>query len=290
VFDGDDELSGFVRRAVGYSITGQTSEQCFFILCGQGANGKSVLLEALRDVLGPYALDAGIDAFTDRPQHSESLAELAGRRFVTAAELREHTRLNEQRLKALAHGDTLSARFLYAKRFQFKPEGKIWLGLNHRPRVADDSVGFWRSVRLIPFRRQFLGAGADLGLTDKLRDESPGILAWAVRACCEWQQTGLGLPDAVVAATSEYEAEQDPLSEFLEACCFIGPDVQSSAKALWIAYDQWSDEQHVPQRERLTKAAFGRRLGERCEKKRIGERRVVTYMGLGLLSDLEERH
>ena len=151
------------------------SEQCFFLLHGAGANGKSVFLAAMRYILGPYAFDPGFGVFESASRfspHPEQLAVLAGRRFVTASETCENTRLNEQRLKVLAHGDPTSARHMYGSRFEFVPECKIWLAVNHKPQVNDDSFGFWRSARLIPFNRQFVDERADKHLIDKLKAEA----------------------------------------------------------------------------------------------------------------------
>jgi putative DNA primase/helicase len=286
IFSGDGELMGFVRRAVGYSLTGSTREQCFFALYGSGANGKSVLLETLRHVLGPYAFDSGFSTFEDPgryPPHPEQMAELAGRRLVTASETRESSRLNEQRLKALSHGDTTSAAFKHRKRFEFTPECKIWLGLNHKPRVADDSIGFWRSVRLIPFERQFLGTDADLELASKLKAEAPGILVWAVRACLEWQQKGLGLPDAVAEATVQYNAETDPIRAFIQDHCIEGTDCKVPTGDFYKAYLDWADREGIPKAEQLTHNGFSRRVGERYERKQIGAERLRVYLGIGLL-------
>src|SRR5207237_802470 len=54
IFDGNCELVSYVHRAVGYSLTGQTSEQCFFCCYGEGANGKSRFLNVIAHALGSY--------------------------------------------------------------------------------------------------------------------------------------------------------------------------------------------------------------------------------------------
>jgi putative DNA primase/helicase len=59
---GDDaEMVGFLQRAIGYSITGDTSEECFFVLHGMGANGKSTFLSLIRALLGPLAMKLQVD-------------------------------------------------------------------------------------------------------------------------------------------------------------------------------------------------------------------------------------
>ena len=286
IFGGNDALIDFVQRSAGYSLTGDMSEQVFFLCLGVGANGKSVLLSTFHHIFGPYAFDPGFGVFEAASRfspHPEQLAVLAGRRLVTASETAENARLNEQRLKVLAHGDTTSARHLYGDRFEFTPCAKIWLGVNHKPRVDDDSLGFWRSVRLIPFERQFVGAAADKHLADKLRAEAEGILSWIVAGCLRWQAEGLGLPEAVEVASDDWRAESDPLAGFLAARCIEGPNCQITAADLFRAYRSWAAEEGIPEKSRLTSTALGRRLVERYHRdKWKGPDRVTVYRGVGL--------
>lgn len=291
IFGGDTGLGEFIQRATGYSLSGVTTEQAFFILHGRGSNGKSVFLEVLRHVLGPFSYDPGFAAFEATPgaaPHPEALAELARRRFVTASETTERTRLNEQRLKVLSHGDTTSAAFKYGKRFEFKPECKIWLALNHRPAVSDDSLGFWRSVRLIPFERQFIGAADDKTLTATLREEAAGILAWAVRGCLAWQECGLDAPAKVSAATEQYRADSDPLGEFLAERCEIGMGYVTRAGVLYQGYAAWAEGQGFSKREILSTTAFGRRLTGRFEK--VKAPYGIVYTGLKLRAATSTGH
>ena len=107
---------------------------------------------------------------------------MAGKRLVTSSETNESTRLNEARIKALTGGDSITARFLYSESFTFDPVAKFWLALNHLPQVRDDSLGFWRRVRVVPFKQRFSGEDADPDLMDKLCQELPG-LSRRVRLC-----------------------------------------------------------------------------------------------------------
>ena len=175
VFKGDAELIGFIQRAVGYSLTGDTSEQCLFLCYGGGSNGKSTFLEVLLHVLGQYAHSLPFSAFELQARSSipNDVASVVGKRFVTAGETSESARFNEARIKGLTGSDTLSARFLHGEFFSFKPAAKIWLAFNHKPGVADDSQGFWRRIRLIPFEREFKEGAADKNLKDIIVRRGP---------------------------------------------------------------------------------------------------------------------
>jgi putative DNA primase/helicase len=273
VFRGDDDLIAWLRRVAGYSLTGSIAEHVAFFCYGSGSNGKSTLLNVLGALMGDYAATTSFTTLERAERNDGStveLAALAGKRLVTASETTEGKHINEARLKSLTSGDPITARFLYQNPFTFRPVLKLWLAVNHKPEVGDDSVGFWRRVRLIPFLARFEGQAADKGLEDALRAELPGIMSWAVQGCLDWQREGLGLPAAVADATSAYREESDPIAAFLAECCATGDHLIVRANALYKAYDTWAADQGQREKERLTTAKFGRRVGERFEKGRDG--------------------
>ncbi|MPZ49034.1 MAG: hypothetical protein GEU75_06965 [Dehalococcoidia bacterium] len=284
VFGSDRELIEFIRKAVGHSLTGDISEQCVFICHGAGSNGKSVFLAILRALAGGYACNAPFSAFelSNRTSIPNDLAALAGKRLVTSSETNDGTRLNEARFKALTGGDPVTARFLNAEFFTYIPELKLWLAVNHRPRVDDLSYGFWRRVRLIPFTRTFM-ADQDKSLTVKLTRELPGILAWALHGCLAWQQEGLAPPTAVRSATENYRTDSDPLSQFLDDCCTVHADAQTGATEIYRAYLRWASEQGMKESEKLTSTKFGTQLASRFTKKRNGS--GMVYVGITVGSE-----
>ena len=285
---GDKETIDFIWKAVGYSLTGDVSEQCLFTCYGTGSNGKSIFLNVLRDLAGDYAYNAPFSIFELRNRASipNDVAPLAGARLVTASETNDGTRLNEARLKALTGGDPITARFLQAEFFTFEAQAKFWLAANHKPPVDDQSHGFWRRVRLVPFERTFV-TDQDKHLATKLRRELPGILAWAIRGCLAWQKDGLGLPQAVASATETYRRDSDPLGEFVEDCCIVREDTQCGANEAYSRYGQWLSQRGMKDSEKLTSTAFGTRMTERFTKKRSGK--GVFYVGVGLLSQHADR-
>jgi putative DNA primase/helicase len=290
IFGGNLELVAYVNRAIGYSLTGDTSEQCFFCCHGEGANGKSTFLNAVRFVMGSYSCNLPFSAFELQARSTipNDVATIPGRRFITAIETDEAARLNESRIKALTGGDAVTARLLNREFFTFKPVGKFWLAFNHQPTVADDSHGFWRRVRLIPFIHQFK-PGAEPELQNVLRSEARGILAWAVRGCLEWQALGLNPPADVKAATEAYRLESDPFQDFIADRCVIHPDAEISVAALWDEYMAWVTQNR--ERNPLSRAAFGRRLKALgVRKARSGHDRTRSWAGICRVQDAEAQH
>jgi putative DNA primase/helicase len=286
VFCGDQELTDYVHRAMGYCLTGETSEQCVFMCYGTGANGKSTFLEVSRHVLGPYSYNLPMISFDLKARASipNDLAALVGKRFVTSVETNESAELNEARLKALTGGDEVTARFFYREFFGFRPKAKFWLAFNHKPQVADDSHGLWRRIRVIPFLKQFPPERADKNLLTLLKAEAAGILAWMVQGCLKWQVECLGAPVSVVRATDQYQEESDLLGDFLVERCIISSSASVAVSPLFIDYQEWalSNGERFP----LSKRVFNRRLETKGFKKvRCGHDRTWTWEGLTLRTD-----
>lgn len=284
VFENDTELVDFAWKLAGYMLTGRTTEQIITICYGPGGNGKSRFLSVLKAALGDYGATLPFSSLTHVPSGNEpsnDLAALEGKRLITASEINEGARLNEARLKSLTGEDAISARFLYGEHFTFMPVGKLIFSVNHKPVVKDDSHGFWRRVRLLPFMHKFEGAERDLGLAEKLTAEMPGILAWAVQGCTAWQEAGaLPIPEAIRVATSEYEADSDQLAEFIQTRCEVHADETTPGAALYKSYQEWCDANRLGKYDRLTSNAFGRLLGSKFRKKHTAGGSV--YIGLAV--------
>lgn len=282
VFGGDAEIIGYVQRAVGYSLTGNTREQCFFLLCGSGANGKTTFLETIVKLLGTHASTAGFSTFL--VQHNQGgprndVAALCSARFVKAAEAEHKASMDEAIMKQLTGEDTISARFLFKEGFEYRPQFKIWLATNHKPSIWETSDAIWRRIKLIEFNHQFAGPRADLALRGKLEAELPGILAWAVQGCLEWKKIGLKEPQRVSRATLGYRQESDQIGRFIKDRCDLQPDRRTPAKQLYEDYVEWCGRNHETP---VANNQFAGKLAERgVERKRVAF--GVVYRGLGLL-------
>jgi putative DNA primase/helicase len=220
----DEELRRYIKRAAGYCLTGSMAEQIFFFCYGQGANGKSVFLAVLRALLGEYARQADFSTFLVQRNEKvrNDLAALAGARVITAIEAEEGGRLSMQIIKAWTGGDPVTTRYLFGEYFTFKPVGKIWLAANNKPAISERNHAAWRRVRLIPFLVTIPPEEQDNELENRLLEELPGILNWALEELKEYLGGGLKAPKAVLEATSEYRRENDSLEQFIFECCEMG--------------------------------------------------------------------
>lgn len=267
IFLGDKELIHFIKKAVGYTLTGSIKEQCLFICLGEGSNGKSVFLDIVSNLLGQYSTTAQVESIMVNKSYGSGantdIARLKGARFVTTSEPNEYSRLNEGLIKQLTGGDKVTARFLYGREFEFKPEFKLWVATNHKPIIRGTDNGIWRRIMMIPFDATFSKEQQDKNLEKKLKAELPKILAWALEGCQEWIEEGLEPPAKIQQATSEYKKEMDVLSNFLAENIVEEEGTFLKASLIYREYLKWAKENNEYE---MSSTKFGKEISKKYEK------------------------
>lgn len=265
IFLGDAELIDWMKRFLGYTLTGETSEQIFLFLFGLGSNGKGVFTEVVRHILGDYSrvMEPETLAETRRQagQANPDVANLVGARVGISTETPEGSMLNENFIKTLVGGDHMTARRLYEMPIEFKPQVKLIMSGNHRPIVRGTDHGIWRRVRLVPFNKTFSEGDRDPSLLNKLKAESHHILAWMIDGCLEWQKRGLSdTPKVIAEQTQGYRDEQDITGLWLSECTEADCMHETSMTSLYECYRAWAISNGL---KPCSSAILGRRLSER---------------------------
>ncbi|MEG3029480.1 MAG: phage/plasmid primase, P4 family [Oscillospiraceae bacterium] len=291
ITNNDIQLIDYLQCLLGYCLSGSTREQCMFFLYGSGANGKSTFLEVVRDILGDYAMNTQAETLMMRERSSggarSDIARLKGARLVTTSETEEGAALNEGLVKQLTGGDSITARFLYGKDFEFRPEFKIIMATNHKPKIKGTDNGIWRRVRLVPFEVSIPADKQDRNLSTKLKQELSGILNWAIEGTVKWQEnskgTKSGLPvcRAVDAAIDEYKTEMDRLAQFIEECVVNEEGKTLQASSFYKMYTGWAkaNGEKFP----FTAQKFGREMQKRYKTRKSSV--CTEYLDLGATRD-----
>lgn len=297
IYEGNERVIGFVRRLLGYCMTGIIKEHKLPVFIGQGRNGKGTLFETVMRVMGSYGgpiqsemlLDQGKNVRSaDAP--SPAIMELKGMRLALASETDEHARFSMAKVKWLSGGDTLVGRYPHDKRnTKFLPTHKLIYYTNHLPHASSGDFAFWERFLAVEHRLSFVDRTPkeenercqDNDLLDKLLAELPGILAYMARGCLEWQQVGLNPPEEVRAAVEKARRDEDYLSDFFDECCEIGPDFRVTSTGLYEAFEGWfkrnisADPKKVPKQGR-----FSKWVDKRFQK--IKSNGKPTFIGLRL--------
>lgn len=236
---GERHVTSFLRRWFGYCATGDISEQVFVVHWGDGSNGKSTVLGTVSAVLGDYAGTAAPQLLASSGQgpeaHPTGIADLWGKRMVTAHETKEGAVLREDFIKQATGGDKIKARYMREDFFEFDPTHKIQMLTNAKPSVRGQDHGIWRRVLLVAYTQRFgtaeqVAAGEATAVGDKhlgarLASDAArsGVLSWIVRGAVEWARVGLRAPDAVREASAVYREEQDRVGQWVHECCEVQP-------------------------------------------------------------------
>ena len=244
--NGDQKMIGYIRRFFGYCLTGSTDEQCLLYMLGlHGAEAKSTISEALKDMLGDYAAVASIEAFLMRNRGSgpsPEIARLRGTRLVFVSEAPQDRVLDASLIKTLTGGDTIVTRKLYCDPYEFVPQFKLVMRGNHRLDVRDTSSAMWRRFHILPFEVRIPKSRQDTKLLEKLKKEKSGILNWAIKGCLERRKKGLKPPRKVLQATASYRSDMDILGQFLQERTEPESDTRVNATKLYDAYKDWAEE------------------------------------------------
>jgi len=285
VFDGNEEMMTYIQRALGYSLTGDTKEQVFFLCVGTGSNGKSTFLSTIEYIWNHYAYTTSMATFTISPRGSENdfnLAELDGPRLILASETKTDAHFNETLLKNFTGGERINAQRKHGRPFVYKPVGKIWIAVNHQPSVKDTSTGFWRRMRVLRFPRTFAGSTADLGLMSTLRSEASGILSWAVRGCIDYIQNGIATPFSVLQDVENYKDTEDFLREFISECISTDDsEAEETSNSIYEAYVNYQNKNGVKSQFIPSRKSFGKTFSSRFNSRESNGKRI--YKGVRIL-------
>jgi putative DNA primase/helicase len=267
----DPEVRSYLKRVMGYSITGSVAEQVMFIHHGKTSNGKSVLFKVLSAALGEYAGGADPKALieTRNEQHSAHIASLYGPRFLTMSETARGARLSDVLIKNITGADTVTARKLYKENEDLEITGKIHMATNHLPHIVS-SPSTNRRIQLIHWPVEIAEEKIDLQLASKLiANELEGIFTWLVEGAVEWWTTladaqgkpvrrggrpsGLAMPHQVLVDTANYLRGEDDILEWLEERTETSDAIESTGN-LYRDYRTWAEARGV--RSPLTQRAF----------------------------------
>lgn len=275
----DMELAGYLQRFIGYCLTGRTSEQILNFWYGTGGNGKTTLMNIIQLLLGDYATTADTSLIMQRTHGGDGnrlsmLAGLRGSRFVTLSEVNDGEKLDEAAIKSFTGGDAITCRHLYEGFFTYTPQAKLVGFGNYKPHVRGTDHGIWRRIHLVPFKAVISEEAKDPYLPNKLKAELPGVLAWAVRGCLEWQRAGLMPPEAVTKAVKEYRETEDVFQSWINECCTLDENKRTPAAALILSFKDYSG----------WRSMSDRKLGDLLKERGFQRRRSngIIWQGISL--------
>mgnify|MGYP001028643619 FL=1 len=249
VMQGDIGKLDYLQKAIGYGITADTSlETCFILYGATTRNGKSTLVETIMHMLGGsggYAMQMKPESLAqkqnnDSRQANGDIARLAGARFLNVSEPPKKMIFDAALLKTLLGRDSIVARHLHEREFEFVPVFKLFMNTNYLPLIQDDTLFSSGRINVISFERHFEEHEQDKGLKNKLRspENLSGILNWCLDGLKKFHTEGLKPTTAIIEATADYRQESDKVGKFL-AECLEPANENMMAGTAYEVYEQW---------------------------------------------------
>lgn len=280
-----------IEELFGYCLIPDYSIQRAFLFTGEGANGKSSLLELLKNFLGKNnCSNLSLQAIENQ---RFSVAELFGKLANVHSDLPSTKMVYVGTFKMLVGGDSIGAERKFKDMFSFNNNARLVFSANRPPPVTEDTLAFWRRWIMLDFPNKFEGDKADKKILDKLttKEELSGFLNIALqglkRLLPRMEYSYKPTPDEVA---ERYQRSSDSVFAFVEDKCKSGPDFWVSKSDLYDAFVTYCDEQKL---SRLGKEAFGRRLKNttsvhvKASQRRIKGEQTWGWDGVGLLEERE---
>ncbi len=297
VMQGNKIVAKYLQKAIGYTMTGDTSLECLFILFGPTTrNGKTTTIETILRVMGEYGCSAKPDMLasnfrsTSNGGPSEDVARLAGARFVGISEMEQKLTLNASLTKQLTGNGSITARFLRENSFDFRLQAKIFIDTNYLPNANDKTLFESGRLKVIPFRRHFEEHEQDKTLKATLADPDnlSGILNWCVEGYRLFKREGLEEPQDVKDATAQYEQDSDRIAQFIESWMEEGNDeeyrpYEVSTRAAYRVYSRWCDDMNYrPDNYKNFRAAMEKNFSVCLKRPIAGGEKISMIVGARL--------
>lgn len=291
------EKAAFLQTYLGYCLTGDTSAEAFLVMYGPTSrNGKSVCVEAVRNILGTYSRTVNaetlLQAKRDGRGPSEDIARLCGVRMASVGELPQGSKLDAALIKYLTGGDTLNARYLGENSFDYRPQFKLLLHTNHLPACSDMSVFNSGRAQVLPFSRHFEEWEQDRNLKRLFREpqNQSAILNWMIQGLRKYREKGLHAPAAVKAATAEYRKDGDKVARFIEERLRKSYESMERVSLVYAAYKLWCQHEGVyPESSRqFRQRIIGAGIVIANRRPTSGENPTDVIVGYSLCSDFDD--
>ncbi len=276
-----EKLIQLVYETIGYCLLSTSEYEKFFIFLGSGANGKSVLLRVITELLGQKNV-AGVQPY--KFENSFQLAHLFCKLANIITEIPKNHKLADGPLKAITSGELITAEYKHQKPFDFRPYCTLIFATNYMPHTSDFSNGLLRRIIIIPFNRVFQEKEQDRKLADKLILELPGIFNRALQALKMLFERGeFTKVDSCEEAKREWELQNNHLLQFIEDKCITDINSEEQSGKLFDEYTKWCSDNLV--NHRLSRNNFTKEMQRKGFNKKRGAGGTRYIEGIKLKRD-----
>jgi phage/plasmid-associated DNA primase len=250
----DDGLANYKRFkwTVGYILTGLADRKLFVYGYGDQNNGKTLIWNALIDVMRNYLGPMHPSCVFGRTKNDDgatpAMIHVVGKRGGVVGETGKNDILNDHSMKVWAGRDAVVIRKMRNEMYDVKPDLVAVVNANVEPRIDIFDEALWDRFHLLLYPKTYVKAekrgpygGHDWELHERPRDESyisefaspnrqKGLMNWAIRACVYYANTRLcPLPKLVEETMSGFRNINNPIRTYMaSATCLYRFDRNES--------------------------------------------------------------
>ena len=279
--NGQKDHTDYLIRLCGYFMTGDVSHRGFYISWGVGRNGKSSLVNILKEILGKFFVSISEDVFIKKDKGgggsaTPELMPLIGARFAVLSETDEKEKLNSKRIKSLTGSDTISARALYKDQINFVPHCKIMMLTNVKPEFDADDQALIDRLNFIPFPARFNKNRENTKYIESLTtDYLDQFFTLFCQGAKQWSEEGEMMDSKIcIDGKIKYQQENDTLRDFITENTVEEKGQTIPSKDLFNAYKSYCSEHDI---RPITVQKFSSRVENEFYKKEI-VKRVSVFM------------
>lgn len=238
----------YVLKKMSECLNGDIPNTNFLMFIGDGANGKSQLLNLMKGAMGELAEKVEVTLLTrKRNNANESNSEkikLMNKRFAFLSEPEDGEKINIGLLKELTGSEEIVARGLYQESVSFVMEAKLFLACNELPEIKGEDTALWRRIRVIDFPSRFVDEPKEHG-----EYKIDRTLPSRMREDISWRQTFMNIlldyynkdikePVEVQIKTNEYRKENNEILNWFDENIVFSKGEYISLKTLCELYFQ----------------------------------------------------
>lgn len=257
---GDRETIDWMQLRIGQAATGHhTQDGVIPIMGGGGENGKSAIIDSLKNAFGEYGL-----LVSDRVliggvnNHPTEVTELRGARFAYVEELPEGRHLNVAAVKKITDSPEITGRRMHKDSIRFTPSHSLFITTNYDVQIAETDHGTWRRFARVTFPFTYVKANPKPGTLERQGDRTlksrmaaggeraEAVLAWivagAVRVYGELGGIIPLMPSRVEESTNEWRQRSDAIYAYVSERLVEANDVAIRTDDLFNDFTAWNEQ------------------------------------------------
>jgi putative DNA primase/helicase len=278
-----------LQEFVGYTLMGwdYSYHKALFIV-GPTASGKSTMIRVIQKMMGD---DSYASATPQQLVYDDyAPASLYGRKANFRSDIPADSIKHTGMLKEIIGGDKIRANVKYKQPFEFEPKVKHYYAANQLPKISESDEAFFRRVMLLPVPTTVPEEERDPHLTEKLVEELPGILNWAIEGMHRLMEQRLFTGDMSPFMTEETWQEWGNSVGRFEQIALRSGETHIPKSDIYAAYLQFCDDKNIPSESQHMMTRELKELGYTDGQARVDGIKQRVFLNLEWTSGGREYH